>query len=194
METSQIESLRLQAVLAEYNALREEILQKLSHHLKLYAMVAAGLGVILGWLITAGQYNLLLLVPFISTPLAFRYLWEQAVIVLLGQYIRRIEAEILPSLIGDRTSMNQNYHSLWVGWEHFWRENTPDERWHRSAVIILFVIIPFLPALYLSGSVIWTAICICSTDRTALPIGVYLLSGIIDVFMGIFLWKKILTV
>jgi len=80
--------LRLQAALAEYQALRAETLQKLSHHLQLYAVSITGVSVVIGWAVTMQRYDVLLVIPIPATAFALRYVWEQTVIIMIGDYLR----------------------------------------------------------------------------------------------------------
>lgn len=99
--------LMMQVVLAEYNSLKNELLQKFRHQLQIYYYMFASIGVLLIIVKENGPYDIILLIPFICAAFAFRYLWEQYIINRIGDYLRKIESEKLPEIIGFR-NLNQD--------------------------------------------------------------------------------------
>jgi len=147
---------QLQALLSERDSLRAEILQKFQHHLQLYAVLAP---VVVGVLAAAvGQhlFELLVFVPIMSTTLACRYLWEEHVINVLGDYLLDTECRKLPELIDRRPTTSGTAEpgpvELWVGWEHYFHRRSVGApfRPYKAAAWLAFIVIPFLPALCVS--------------------------------------------
>src|SRR3981081_449256 len=137
---NELAQLRLQSVLAEYQALRTETLQKLSHHMQLYSIVITSVTVMIGWAFAKDTYDILLAVPIVSTAFSLRYLWEQTVIIMLGDYLRLVEREIIPSLIGKRAGHQHEHERLWVGWQHYFHEHFPKLALYKPAIIIILVL------------------------------------------------------
>jgi len=190
---------RLDVVLAEYKALRGEILQKFQNHIQLYAIIGSLLVIGLTYIIYNEIYDALLIIPVITSALAYRFIWEQSVIVTIGRYIKEeIEEVKIPELIGYRGNIsekNGSQHQYWMAWEHFFMENFPMpkiprikfKKWtdrpfafYMLAFLILFIFIPFFPAIF------WNIICIGSYAHifdfqalTCLPNYVHILSLII---------------
>ena len=189
-----VAQLRLQAVLAEYNARRAENLQKFGHHLQLYSFVTTGVMVVIGWAVSTGTYDVLLGVPVLSTAFALRYLWEQAVIVRLGDYIRLLEEHTLPSLIGTPPPVATGGLPLWVGWQHYWDGHAPPSRWFKVAIVIVAVGIPFLPALTLAGvTLIQTYVLGSAATATDMPTIVHVVAiplyGLLAAWLVTKLWE-----
>lgn len=149
-----LKQLQLQAVLSERDSLRAEILQKFQHHLQLYSLLAPALvGTIAA---AAGEdlLELLLFVPIVSTALAYRYLWEEHVINLLGDYLLESECRKLPELIETRSQTLDKLDSgtLWVGWEHYFhgRSQASEFKPYKIAAWLAFIVFPSVPALGMS--------------------------------------------
>jgi len=140
---------RLQAVLAEYRALRNEIVDRDRHQLQLYSFLIAALGVGVAYVVQQKAYDLLLAIPLLTTALGFRHLWEQTVIVTIGGYIRdEIEAKRIPELLGHRQGTETaDYDPYWVAWEHYFRARCPPHAYYKLAIQILYVLLPFGGAL-----------------------------------------------
>jgi hypothetical protein len=105
----------------------------------------------MGWVVTTQRYDVLLAMPILATPLAFRYLWEQSVINILGDYLQLMEREIFPALIGKRAGSAQEHEQLWIGWQHYFQDHYPRLSSYLPAVVILFIVLPFGPAICYSA-------------------------------------------
>jgi hypothetical protein len=149
--------LRLQAVLAEYQALRAETLQKLGHHLQLYAVSVTGVSAVIGWAVSTQKYDVLLIVPIPAAAFALRYVWEQTVIIMIGDYLRLMEREMFPALVGKRTEPQCEHERLWIGWQHYFHDHFPRFAFYKPAVLILMVVIPFAPAMWHSAASLYAS-------------------------------------
>ena len=183
--------LRLQAVLAEYQALRAETLQKLGHHLRLYAVTVSGVSVLVGWALTTQRYDMLLAIPIPATAFALRYVWEQSVIIMIGDYLRLMEREIFPALVGKRTEPQHEHERLWVGWQHYFHDHFPRFALYKPAIVILLVLVPFAPAAWHSTASLcdgWLGIHIGWS--TSLPVGVHVATLVVYPVLAVYLsWK-----
>ncbi|MFX1492629.1 MAG: hypothetical protein ACFFBU_10230 [Promethearchaeota archaeon] len=189
----ELRQLRLQAVLAEYQALRTEILQKFRHHLLIYSVTVAFVTAILGWVITKGAYDALLLIPIFSTALSLRYIWEQNVIAIIGDYLKRMEKKIFPLLLSGDT-VNDNSKNRLINWEHYFRANFPKLPLYKPAIQIVLVIIPLLPAVVFSTFCLMTCVSYMPAPiKSHLHPAIHLVALVIYVPMGIYiavkLWK-----
>jgi hypothetical protein len=188
----ELTSLRLQTVLTEYQALRTETLQKLGHHMQLYSIVVTAVTVMIGWAFTKETYDILLAVPIVSMAFALRYLWEQTVITMLGDYLRLVEREIIPSLIGRRVGPQQEHERLWVGWQHYFHDHFPRLALYKPAIIIILVLVPFLPALVFSASLLASRYFGFPLHlQTRIPLILHAIAFILNFVLGIYLWRRL---
>lgn len=130
---------RLRAVLEEYKALKNELLQKFRHQLQMYSITITAVTVIVGFAFTEKNYDLLLVTPIVSSAFAFRYVWEQSIMSKIGDYLRIIEAEILPEIIGHKSNTNLETTEYWVGWEHYFMRFFPRPAYYILTIEILFI-------------------------------------------------------
>ncbi|HUK84856.1 MAG TPA: hypothetical protein VLU95_03235 [Candidatus Acidoferrum sp.] len=94
----------LDAILAEYNCLRQEILQKMDSCWKIITFEAGGVSLILGYVFVNSQYSLLPLVPFLILVTSFLYMGETLAIMNAGTYIRLHTETKLKKILGDSLS------------------------------------------------------------------------------------------
>ena len=156
---------RLEAVLRERDGLRGEILQKFQHHLQLYSLLTPTAAVVVTALVGRVTWDVVLLIPIVTTGFAFRYLWEEQVIYSIGNYLKTQESQKLPALIGttggkvaspDAPRESDQY---WVAWEHYFHEDFPPGirrmPFYRAASLLAFVGTPFGPAVVFALLSIW---------------------------------------
>jgi hypothetical protein len=145
---------RLQVVLAEYTALRCEIIDKFRLQLQIYSIYASALLIFYGLMFSYEFYDIIIAIPFFSLVLFYRILWEQKVIRTLGEYIvDEIEKKKIPMLIGkinknNKKGQESKYTDLWMGWEHFWiykRKKRP--RYYTHSLFVLFPIFSVIPSI-----------------------------------------------
>ena len=184
-------SLLLQAALAEYQALRSEILQKFRHHLQIYSVVIGAITVMLGWVITKKAYDVLLVIPIFSTALTLRYIWEQSVIVMLGDYLRKMEKDVFPRLLenGPGGTVEAPFG---MGWEQHFRDNFPNLPLYKMAILVLLVVIPMVPALLYSGAFILSALNVGNIPvTTELHLAVHVFAFVVYFPLGLYLIIKL---
>lgn len=182
---NELKRLRLQAVLAEYQALRSEMLQKLHHHLQIYSVIASAVTLMLGWVITQGTYDVLLAIPIFSTALSLRYIWEQNVIVMMGDYLMGLEENVFPNILSEGTA-DSALTGRWINWEHYFRTNFPKLPLYKPAIEILLVIFPLMPAILFSSlSLLSVVSCISEPVKSHLHPAIHLVALVVYIPMGI---------
>lgn len=188
--------LRLRAALSEYESLRRETLQKFTQHMNVCALALAAITAVLGWIITSQNYDLLLALPIPTTLLAFRYMWDQAIIVLLGRYLERMESQVFPLLLGRREGTSgEPGPSLWLSWHHYYLTHQPRARYYNYTILILFVVAPFLPAILFSSAVVlqtYRPSAIGTLTASRLPAQVHLLALVLYLLLAAYLASRLL--
>jgi len=127
---------KLQAIISEYQALREEIQRRSTD--QMHCVVASVVSV--GALISLIAQNplkyspVLIVIPWILAVFGIIWLDYNRSIFLLGQYIRdEIEGKKLPALL-------ESSEIKWIGWQHYISEKR--EKWKLTSYIVF--ILPFL--------------------------------------------------
>jgi hypothetical protein len=126
-------------IVAEYTALREEILQRMRSEAQLEALALIALGTLLAAGVQFRSAPLILVYPVVATALAIAYAAEDRGIQLLGAYIARTLEE---ERVGTHT----------LNWEHFIGNVRGFKTWFRNGVRLLFVGTEIL-ALFLAISI-----------------------------------------
>ena len=126
---------KLQAIISEYRALREEIQRRSTD--QMHCVVASVISV--GALISLVVQNplkyspVLIVIPWILAVFGIIWLDHNSRIFLLGQYIRdEIEGKKLPVLL-------KSSEINWIGWQHYIYEKR--EEWQLPSYIVF--ILPF---------------------------------------------------
>jgi hypothetical protein len=193
----ELNQLRLTAVLNEYASLKAELLQKFRHQLQMYSIVITAIVALIGYLLTTQSYDVLLVVPTVGAVFSLRYIWEQKLIALLGSYLRVLESDVFPELIGIRSSEAKvaDYRRYWVGWEHYARERFPNARFYKVVIVLVFIAVPMGPALVYSAIAALRHYGVGSGEiNTALPapvhIAAFILIGYMAVHLSLRLWRS----
>lgn len=173
-----LRELRLRAVLNERDHLRAEMLEKFQHHLQLFSLFAPAVLATVALLADNKAFDLLYVVPVVTSALAYRYVWEERVINRISDYLLDMETRKIPALIGtvDGAPLTANSASsnFWVAWEHYFHDRFP-YRYHLVAAVILFVVLPIAPPVSFGVLVVVQRLTHTSTAvRSVLPIGVHL--------------------
>jgi len=184
---------KLDVVLAEYKALRDEITDKFRLYLQIYSMYASALLIFYGLIFVHKIYDLIIVIPIFSLALLFRILWEQTVIRRIGDYIHtEMEEKKIPMLTGKinvKNNQELGYTNLWMGWQHFWNE-TPHIKYHQYSLLMLFLLFSVVPAvLYNIYNII--AHFTRMPKVTILPIYLLVLFLISNFFLGCYMLYKI---
>jgi hypothetical protein len=191
---------RLNVVLKELEYLRAELLQKFTHHLQLFAIVPPALGLIITYLVTKGTYDATYILPILILPIAFRYLWEQQAIVIIGKYIRgELIEKRLTSIVGFRNAKAINdYDRYWLGYEHYWLDWETKMIPHRHfywkyAAFLIFVFIPFIPCLVYGILFLYQEIFLAELNLSSiLPSSIHVTILVIYLFISIYLSREFL--
>ena len=97
-----LRELRLRALLTEYDSLKRELIQKFRHQLQMYYIIIMAIGSLFGYILTKKAYDVFLIIPLVGAAFGFRYIWEQYIINRIGDYLRTLESDLIPSVIGRR--------------------------------------------------------------------------------------------
>lgn len=142
---------KLDVVLAEYKALRDELIDKSRLHVQIYVLYTSALAVFYGSIFTHKIYDIILILPILSLALLFRLIWDQLIITKISHYIKyEIEEQKIPMLIGkienSEESQKLKYTNLWLGWQHsYWKDPPPP--FYEYSVIMLFLVISVIPSI-----------------------------------------------
>ena len=148
---------KLNIVLKEYEALRNEIIKCSDRQLQLFYIMVLMLSVVYGYMIAQRVPDILCIVPLLVSPFIFRYIWEQRNVEIIGKYMKEeIEEKRIPAIVGYRCDeSNNNYERYWIGWQHYW-DDIGFERMKKfgfyskhSALLGIFLI-SFLPSIIFS--------------------------------------------
>jgi hypothetical protein len=135
------ESLQLQAILAEYSALRQEIVQRVGNRAQLLVASSTISALIIGVALERRSAELLLVAPLAACLFGFQMLSETAYLFELGNYIQEKIETPLRSTYGE-----------FAGWE----ENLSSQTVWRSMVghlpTVLSTMVPSIVALVLAWS------------------------------------------
>lgn len=126
-KTSQFvrEELAFQALITEYNGLREEILFRLRHQWLFITITLAAIGTILSLVIQTEQLLLLTVIPLISLGCLSVWCEHAANMAKLVSYILDL-TQRATAITGDPLSL---------GWEVFLRTRMPSVRWPKFSTI-----------------------------------------------------------
>lgn len=184
--------LTFEAVLAEYKALKDELLQKFRHQLQIYSIIIPAIAIMIGYVLTEKIYDLLLGIPLVTSAFAFRYIWEQSIIVTIADYLRIIEHEIFPEIIGYRSQdIDRSRETSWLGWEHYFVDHFPKPYFYKYTIELLFVGIPIFPALVYSLAAVSQHFTLFSTGvNSSLPVPVHVAVFVVYLLLALYLsWK-----
>ncbi len=189
---------KMDVVLAEYNALREELIDKTRLHIRIYTIYMAALAFFYTSIFVHKIYDIIVIVPIISITLLFRLIWEQLIITKISYYIKfEIEEQKIPILIGklymDKEA-REGYSNLWLGWQHsYWK--IPPPKFYEYSVIMLFPILSVLPAslynVYCIQTYYLTKPIIILPLVTYLPLIAHIILLMINLWLVCYMWEII---
>ncbi len=128
---------KLKIVMTEYKILRREAMERVKLQLQLYPLALGAISLLFGYVLINQRYEALLLLPFITILLAFRWIWEVKMVDANRRYLLKIENEIIPKL----TFSEEEKDFRLVGWQSYyeqWRKKQPKD-WLISAIFLLGV-------------------------------------------------------
>lgn len=150
---------RLNVVLKEYDALRNQIIRFSDRQLRLFHILLLVLSFAYGYMIAYAVFDVLCIVPVLVSPFIFRYMWEQYSVTIIGKYVKEeIEAKRITSLVGYRCEeSNNDYERYWLGWQHYWDAVGAEPMkikilgWYAKHVALLWIVlISFVPSIIYS--------------------------------------------
>jgi len=168
---------RLNVVLAEFTALRNEIELKLKMVYQIYVIYFTALGFFYGYVVANQKNDLFLAVPIVSLALFFRLIYDQLVLRKIGDYIRsQISEKQIPSIIGrDEPSLMQ--------WSQYYRSSGP-MKFYKASYFLIFVLFSVGPAIWHNLNVI-RSFGATGPCYTALPIWTYCPILLINLAIGL---------
>lgn len=148
---------KLNIVLKEYEALRNEIIRFSDRQLQLFYFLLLVLTFVYGYVITNKVLDILSIVPLLVSPFVFRYMWDQYNVLIISEYLKEIEHERIPSLVGYMSEADiSNHRRYWLGWQHYW-ENVGGSKkiriinWYDKHLALLWIIlVSFVPSIVYS--------------------------------------------
>ncbi len=187
--------LRLHAIIEEYKALRNELIQKFQHQLQIYSITVTAVVAVMGFSFAQKNLDILLVLPLISSAFAFRYIWEQSIIVKIADYLRMIESQIMPKLTGLRSTKQNalDTEKYWVGWEHYYQWTMKQSHsllYYKWTIELLFVG-PILMALFVSLAVVIQVSDVPLMINSFLPLQIHLLLIAINLLLAVYIFMKL---
>ncbi len=167
----------LDVLLTENQMLRDQLTKGRDNELKILSIVVTAYAVIYGIIFSNGVFDLVYVIPLIIIPLAQKFRYETYAVMLMGDYIIKLEKKT-SSLIKDPD---------YLGWQHYWnRYNDEKVKLFRDIIpkMLIFVYIPiffafFYSLLEFSGK----------TNYSIIPENLNFLHGI---FAGIYLFVMVM--
>lgn len=145
---------RLNIVLKEYAALRNEIIKCSDRQLQLFHILLLILSFSYGYMVAYTLFDIICIVPLLASPFIFRYIWEQRNTEIIGKYMKEeIEEKRISALVGHRCKeSNNDYERYWIGWQHYWDkigfEQMKKFGWHYKHLSLLWIVlISFAPSI-----------------------------------------------
>lgn len=146
---------KLKVVMTEYEILRREVMERVKLQMQLYPLALTAISLIFGYLILNEKYDALLLLPFVTILLAYRWIWEVRLVEAGRRYLLRIEKEVIPELMSSDAEKGKKEDSKLklVGWQSYyeqWRNKQPRMEkygWFIS-VALLFGVPTLISILY----------------------------------------------
>lgn len=155
---------RTQIVIAEFNSLRQELIQKHINLITLHSIYLTLLGVSYGVIASKDYYDAIYILPVVSLALFCRYLQDSAIISAISAYIHdEIEGRKIPQLLGhvetEGLETILKHQRLWQAWSHYYNHRFKNA-WsvHKVPLFILYFILSVVPASFLSALNIYRSI------------------------------------
>ncbi len=133
---------KLKIVMTEYEILKREAMERVKSQLQMYPIALGAISLLFGYVLVNQKYEALLLLPFITILLTYRWIWEVKLVDANRKYLLKIESEIIPKLIGSSEGEKAKDTDFGlVGWQNYyeeWRKKQPMD-WLISAFMLLGV-------------------------------------------------------
>lgn len=155
---------RTQVVIAEFNSLREELIQKHVNLINLHSIYLTLLGVSYGVIASKTYYDAIYIFPVVSLALFCRYLQDSAIISAISAYIHdEIEGRKIPQLLGqvdtDGLESILKHQRLWQAWSHYYNHRFKSA-WsvYKVPLFILYFVLSVVPATFLASLNVYRSI------------------------------------
>jgi hypothetical protein len=138
----------LRLVIAEYQALRADLLEHMKAHYQLMSLWTTALMALVGGAVIYGKPDALLFLPLFSVAFALRWTWSQNNIQLISRYLLLLECPetlALPTLSDAKAAIRPHGFA----WQSYWLDNAPSPWLYFASYLVLFVLIPIgMPVVY----------------------------------------------
>jgi len=124
---------KLKIAMTQYKILRHEAMERLKLQLQIYPLALTAISLLFGYVIEKGKYDALLILPFITILLAYRWLWDVRLLDTKRKYLLKMEKEIFPEQFAWQT-----HYEKWRG------EQTFDLKYSWLISVALLLAIPTL--------------------------------------------------
>lgn len=161
----------MEAILAEYESLRQQIFEASNHHTQIISIWIPALMALAGAAFISAKYDVLLIAPWFAAAFAYKWISDSKIIQVTADYLLHIERDRIPVAMGsfDVEAANK-YEHLWIGWQHYWLAHAPKQKYHRYTILILFLVIPF------GSSMLYSSLSILHVTVSSLPFLIHVLS------------------
>lgn len=173
---------RLTVALAEYQALRNEIVLKLQTIYQIYTIYFSALGLFYGYIFAKRIPVLILAVPFVALALFLRLHYDQLMIERIAIYIKTSLSETqFPKILAvNSTDACQGLVDV-MQWEQYNRKN-PLPCYYKVSIFIIFVCLSVVPPTAYN---LYAIIMYCDgVYLNALPICVLCMSLAVNLMIG----------
>jgi len=183
-KNEKLKEARLRAVLSEYAALRREATDAIRFQLQVLIFAPTAISAILGFIFVYQVYEAILVIPFITIALAYRWIWDVQIVVVYNGYLLEMEENKIPELIDFFDATREDYLKYWVGWQHYYDETRFQRTPTWAYAVALFLGIPTIFSigylfinglasanlLYILAAVIYFLLCM---DIARIMIGIW---------------------
>ncbi|MFC1486601.1 hypothetical protein ACFLRN_02775 [Thermoproteota archaeon] len=132
----------LKFVMTEYESVKRDSMERLKLQMQMYPLALGAISTIFGYVLLEAKYDALLLLPFITILLAYRWIWDVKLVDVNRRYLLKLEKEKIPKLLDKiKEKKNHENHFKLIEWQTYyekWR-SSQSMAWLISAVLLLGV-------------------------------------------------------
>ena len=137
---------RLTAVLAEYQALRNEVNLKLHGFYHIYTIYFTALTLFYGYVVANKIVDFVLAVPVVALALFMRLFYDQLMIQRIGNYLLSACETQVPKIIAAASPNTSPDLPEVMQWEQFNRRD-PLPRYYKGSIFVVFIVMSVLPPI-----------------------------------------------
>ena len=193
---------RLEAVLREHEALRNELVDKSRLQVSIFVAYLSALTIAYAMVITNSAFDIMAAFPIISIALLYRIMWKQTIITEISLYIQyELEQQKIPLLIGQvnpprKDAKEHKFSNLWLGWQtSYYLNKDRIPKFYDKSLVWLFVYISALPPIIFNFCNVISYYFINAHPmlpiRSSLSIEINIIFLVIDFYLGLFAYKLI---